>query len=777
MSQNLQNSEPVGTSKEIMQCEMPVTSLGPEVTATQGIPQSPITCCCGCEVCDGICASEARILELEDERDAAIWVAQKALAMVNGNREKATILRVILDSICPKQHAVIRETDTHAQTSQKDGRIADLEAELKKKSRTLAMHENPDNPTRTGTAFAAERRQFHANEQAKQAVASDGTECDEKEDKKNGEKDATPDSHVNTCESEECLKCGTDKTCEVCKIFEDPLPVPADFGFDVDVSELNGQKDKVAGRRSPGHQPGVPGVSHNRQPDPALAVASKQELCGKCNGADVDFKTTYRPVIEAVFNSAIGDGLNAEYRIRQIIEAIKQEMGAGLDQAQLSDLTDQIAEKVIKAVSESIVCYTETITYAECRRCNVRTYPDGTHTIPGSTFGPNLRAIVINLHRMTTAVRPIQYGLMSNHGVKVSTGAISNCLGAIAQYAEHGRIRKIPPLSDSEEPEVPPTGSAPIAECGDIRDISPDHTRTCLDTPPIIAQIIDKITMAPYIEFDESTARVKNKKWQALVVLTIYAILIKIKPSRSKITIKTEFEGLGILKRPAGADMYRAGNALKGDFQTCIIHIDRKFEYFAIRAKDGSWEYVLWKAWKKIFVYISDINKVITVLAGGPDKTACDIGVALRKNPTLKEFADAAEDSVQQKLDAIADAYENVDVTRKQSRKMAVTARNAKPYVCTSSRHPGMPPHTNDIERAIRQHHVRPRNIYRSLPNEQAAETLGILQTIHANAQLLGITSGEMISCRNGPRDLYNTGIPPPIFGGGAGVRKDNTAI
>ena len=36
--------------------------------------------------------------------------------------------------------------------------------------------------------------------------------------------------------------------------------------------------------------------------------------------------------------------------------------------------------------------------------------------------------------------------------------------------------------------------------------------------------------------------------------------------------------------------------------------------------------YVLWKKSNKVFRYISDVNKIITALAGGPNKTACDIG-------------------------------------------------------------------------------------------------------------------------------------------------------
>ena len=652
-----------------------------------------------------------------------------------------------------------------------ESRNAELETELDKVECERDMHENPNNPTRTGTVLAEKRRAFRAKEREKRAAALDGRKPEK--DPERDKKDASPDSNADVGESEECMRCGTDKTCDLCKMEAKPPPVPADFGFDVDVSELVGRKDKVVVRRPPGHQQGVPGVSHNHKPDRALAVEFEQKTCGECGLTNVDLKTTYKTVREVVSGAIIGEEMDVILRIRQVTEAIKQKNVAGMDQDQLSALVDQIVEKVIKVISESTVCYTEKTTYAECHTCNVRTYPKGMHTIPGTSFGPKLREILINFHRMTTAVRSIQYGLKAIVGVLASTGAISNGLKAIAKYAEYSRMRKIPPLPCPEEPEVPPTGSAPIAGRGDIRDLSPYHTRTNLDTPPIIEQIDNMLTMGPYIEFDESQTRVKKTKYQALVVQNPLAIRIKIKHSRSQATIKTEFGW--ILGRPAVADMYRAGNALRGPFQTCIVHLDRKGEVFAIRAKDGSWEYVLWKKSNKVFRYISDVNKIITALAGGPNKTACDIGVAFRKNPALKEYADAVKDWVRPQLEAIAEAYETVDVIIVKSRKMAGSLCNALPYTCTSTHHPGMPPNTNGVERTIRQHHVRARNTYRSLPNEQAAETLSILQTIHANAQLLGITSGEMISCRNGPRDLYNTGKPPPIFGGGAGACQDNT--
>lgn len=817
MSQNPSNSSSDVISEILQQLvlfHIRATSSKSEATVTPEIHLQPTISC------HGECEDTS---DLKEERDTVIWIARNALDMVPDNRADVTIYRAILDSICPQSQDVCqgedkqddeqdnrsdaararsdaktkevsllrqelglawqaysmmvkllekvmdgiqtREGEMNVHVIWLENKIAELAAELKEKSRKLAVHENYNNSSRIATAFAQERRDFHANEKAKkQAAASDDTECSNTHD--------TSDSHAKTHDTVGCTKCSADKACDVCSMGANLPPTPADFGLDMEVFESDGQKDDTVGRRSPGHQPGVPGVSHKHTPDPALAVEHKQELCGVCGRADVDHKTAYKMVFEVVSGVITGDSLDVTSRVLQAIEDAKQEMGAGMDPTQVSALTERIAEKVLKGISESTVCYTEKTTYADCHICNVRTYPEGMHTIPGSSFGPNIRRILIDFHRMTPAVRPIGYGSRAIVGVIASTGAISNCLQAIAEYAEHGRIRKIPPLPDSDTPQIPLTGSAPITRCDDIPDISDNCTRAKLDTPPIMTQIIDVITMAPYVEFDESASRVKKKRWEALVILTIFAVLIKIKPSRSKDTIQTEFGGM--LQRPAVADMYRAGNALQLSFQTCVIHLGRKIEALAIISKDSSWEYVLWTMAMDVFRYVAKINKTITALAGGPDRTACEIGATHRKRPALQDLARAAERWVWSKLAAIAEAYEKVDVTREESRKMAGSIRNAAPYTCTSMYHPGMSWHTNDVERVIRQHHVRARNTYRALPNEQAAKTLGTLQTLHANAHMLGITSGEIIFCRNGPLDLYNTGIPPPIFAGGTGVHQNN---
>ena len=189
-----------------------------------------------------------------------------------------------------------------------------------------------------------------------------------------------------------------------------------------------------------------------------------------------------------------------------------------------------------------------------------------------------------------------------------------------------------------------------------------------------------------------------------------------------------------------------------------------------------SLEYVLWRMLLDVYLDIRAAAELITAAAGGPDRTACDIGTAFRRVLGLAECAEAVRNGIMRRLAAIAETYRTGGVTLEESRKMAGSICNAAPYLCTCLCHPGMPGNSNGVEGTIRQFVVRPRNVQRALPNRRAAETLGILQTLHANAALLGITSGEIISCRGGPRDLYHTGMPPPIFGGAAAGRNGTAA-
>ena len=101
-----------------------------------------------------------------------------------------------------------------------------------------------------------------------------------------------------------------------------------------------------------------------------------------------------------------------------------------------------------------------------------------------------------------------------------------------------------------------------------------------LAEPPLIKQLEEVSSMAPYVEFDESHANVARRRAQALVPRAGRVVIIHIEPDRSKGTIMRLF--CMVLARPLGADGYRGGHAFTGGLQTCVVHVEQKLEGIAI---------------------------------------------------------------------------------------------------------------------------------------------------------------------------------------------------
>ena len=89
------------------------------------------------------------------------------------------------------------------------------------------------------------------------------------------------------------------------------------------------------------------------------------------------------------------------------------------------------------------ICYTEVNTSVMCPECGAVTHPD-TDTIPGTSCGPRLRRLMANMHEVMPSVRGIQKLLHTNRSRTISTGAISNCLAALARHAKEGNEPEMP---------------------------------------------------------------------------------------------------------------------------------------------------------------------------------------------------------------------------------------------------------------------------------------------------------------------------------------------
>ena len=149
-------------------------------------------------------------------------------------------------------------------------------------------------------------------------------------------------------------------------------------------------------------------------------------------------------------------------------------------------------------------------------------------------------------------------------------------------------------------------------------------------------------------------------------------------------------------------------------------------------------------------------------MAGGPDRSACDTGRALRTVPGLADRAEDAAARLTAAMERIISAYRTGKVTNRADCLAVATAiENALPYMTTFLFNPGMPNNTNRCERLVRGRWVAPRNAQHSLPDWMAALTQGTMQTLHANAFINGIAPGDIVSGRRGSWE-QRPGRPPP---------------
>ena len=204
------------------------------------------------------------------------------------------------------------------------------------------------------------------------------------------------------------------------------------------------------------------------------------------------------------------------------------------------------------------------------------------------------------------------------------------------------------------------------------------------------------------------------------------------------------------LRRPLVADMYLAGNSFGGAIQTCNVHVWRKSESLAVEHGTESPEQAYSEALLRAYRRASDAAARVTEMAGGPVESACDAGRALRGVPGLAEYAAAAQARMTEDVSVIIHAYRHGEVSDGETRKFAGTLENALPYMSTFIANPGMPGHTNLCELLIRRYVVSARNMHRALPDIRAAETLSVLQTIHANAHIRGAFPGDIVAAGRG---------------------------
>ena len=473
----------------------------------------------------------------------------------------------------------------------------------------------------------------------------------------------------------------------------------ADAGGEHGGGEGGGARN--TGLRKRGGQPGSPGVSFVQKPDKDLEEWHAPESCVCCGRTDI---------------------IHLEPIWKIMLEMYK---------------------------CGGLFCYMEVSVPAVCIPCAVVTYPD-TPSLPGSSCGPLLREKIMNMHDVTPPIRGIRRLLHSNHGSLLGEGTVSRCLSAISRQAASGRMWTEAPgdlvagaaaaMMDahSEPPVRPPPG----------RDAPPPDARRQSSPRPLISQIRELFDMAPYVMEDESRANVAGGREQALALLCPSAALVRITDDRSKPTMRRTFHN--VLDRPLVADMYLAGRAFEGAMQTCGVHIWRKSESLAVPHGIDSPEQTYSAELLGIYRSAVDAAARITEAAGGPLRSACEIAGALRAVPGLEQAAEDEIAVLNKRVSRLVHAYRHGEVSDGETRRYAATLENALPYMFEFLRHPGMPGNTNECELLIKRRVVLPRKVQVGLPDWTAAENQANLQTIHANAAIWGVFSGQVVSAGRG---------------------------
>ena len=144
-------------------------------------------------------------------------------------------------------------------------------------------------------------------------------------------------------------------------------------------------------------------------------------------------------------------------------------------------------------------------------------------------------------------------------------------------------------------------------------------------------------------------------------------------------------------------------------------------------------------------------------MAGGELACACDID-RVTNNPELLAHAQARTAGLDGMLKKIVNAC--------GSKSIATTISNAAPELFTFILYPGMPPHTNGVELAIRHHIVSGRKKNGPFPNWMATNNFSTVRTFTATCEQQGLSVHDtIISMADDPDwDIFASGVPPPIF-------------
>ena len=444
--------------------------------------------------------------------------------------------------------------------------------------------------------------------------------------------------------------------------------------------------------------------------------------------------------------------------------------------ASLCKVCGTLPWKVIKTVREMgrdvnrrerrLACVMYVYQVRECGVCGAKCRPDTPLTIPGTSFGPVLRGIIQSYHSAHVSEKDMQILLADLENVDVSVGAISKCVTAIADNVNAPPIRlpyEAPIVIDDDTLREYRSPIKPRA-CGsseyDMQEAAlTQHSNLWISSmpqPPMV-QIIERASMDPWVSTDETTNHIGKEDVFTLAADTLHTTTLRTVRHKDATTL---YRIHGWIKnRPAMRDGVTGFEWHMGLLARCAVHINRKSEDFAMKNGIGSPEYTRHTLMKKIYHYLKTASREVERRAGGPIRCASQLGI-IHKVPGLAEYIESCKAWLDDHMAMVINSFEHDDFT--------TTLTNARDNMHTALEVPGMPYQNNGTEGTIRTCVIPERRKYRFL-NDRAAYNHSILRSFSATCRKNGISPYQAtINMANDARwDIFNNGIPPPIFGGG----------
>ena len=306
-----------------------------------------------------------------------------------------------------------------------------------------------------------------------------------------------------------------------------------------------------------------------------------------------------------------------------------------------------------------VECVAYVIERAACRKCGGISAADPP-TIPGTSFGPRILGFIEEYYAKRSTDQTISYYFDTLYGFKISPNAVWNARKA-------------------------------------LRDL----------LMPTYRKILDRISEAPFVQFDESSLKMNGRKGYVWLVTTGDATYLVAAPSRAAIILDKYFSRL--LGMPVVVDGYTVYNVFPVK-QRCWVHILRKAEKFAIR-KGGN--------------YLSCYLRLLAMYKGIKDRESASCAECLDLERAVLE---------------IAASYGEAEGKKEHDGlKFKATLEHAAPRLFTFLRYPGMPPHNNGAELEIRDTVVLHRNVRHQLSEPEGREVFSVLISVARTCHKQGI--------------------------------------